>query len=156
MSEANTEKAGRVFESLCAALDSEGWKYAKDAENLKIESSVRGDDMPIDIRIKVLPEQEVVLLLSELPYVFSEDKRLDGAIAVSIVNDRLVNGCFDYDIKNGSVWFRMTNSYADSDLGAELFKYMLFVSCGTVDDYNDKFVSIGLGATSPTDLLSDN
>ena len=155
MAEVNMEKARQVFQSLCSALDAGDLRYQRDEENLRIEFTIRGKDLPIYIRIKVIPTQQLVLLLSEVPYRFPEDKRVDGAIAVSIVNDRLANGCFDYDVRNGSIWFRMTNSYIDSDLSKDLFDYMVNVSCNTVDDFNDKFVSIGLGSMDVSSLFPE-
>lgn len=156
MAEVNMEKAKQVYETLCAALEAEDWKFQRDEENLRIESSAQGEDLPIDIRIKVVPKQQLILLLSEIPFKFPEDKRVDGAVAVSIVNDRLVDGCFDYDIKSGEIWFRLTSSYIESEVSMEVFKYMLYVSCQTVDDYNDKFLMVGKGMMEMNALFSED
>ena len=96
----------------------------------------------MDIKITVSAGRQMVLLLSQMPFVIAEDKRLELAIAVSIVNNRLVDGCFDYNVKTGYMVFRMTNSFLESTLGKEVFSYMLFCSCQTIDEYNDKFLML--------------
>ncbi|MBR6742530.1 MAG: hypothetical protein IKM09_03700, partial [Clostridia bacterium] len=94
------------------------------------------------------------MLISHMPFVIHEDKRLDVAIAVTALNNRLVDGCFDYDIKSGHMFFRMTNSFIDSRLDEEVFAYMLFCACKTIDDYNDKFLMLDKGMLSLEQFLS--
>ena len=82
------------------------------------------------------------MLLSHLPFVIPEDKRMEMAIAVGAVNFALSDGCFDYNIASGQLFFRMTNAFMDCVLSEEVFEYMLFVSCRIIDEYNDKFFMI--------------
>lgn len=138
-----------TFETLCNALEKNGLKnglsYEKYEANFKIECEVLGEDLPIELTVCVNPERMVVLLLSRLPFVIQEDKRLEAAIAISAINNRLVDGTFDFDVKSGHVFFRVTNSYLESLLGEDLFMYMIAVSCRTVDDYNDKLLMFSKG-----------
>lgn len=135
-------KAQNIYKTLCGALDHHEWHYEKNDEDLVIRCGAQGDDLPMDIKITVSADRQIVLLISHLPYVISEDKRLDLAIAVSIVNNRLVDGCFDYDVKSGHMFFRMTNSFLERTLGEDVFSYMLFCSVQTIDSYNDKFLML--------------
>lgn len=150
----NPAQAREVFQTLCRALDSENWQYKKDEQAMRLECSARGDDLPMDITVKVDAERMLVVLFSHMPYVIPEDKRLDVAIAVSAINNDLVNGCFDYDITTGKMYFRMTNSIIESRVGAELFRYMVYCSCGTIDEYNDRFLMLGKGMLSLEQFLS--
>lgn len=142
------EQAKATYGTVCSAFDSLEWKYKKDEENLKIECGVRGDDLPIELVIKVDAERQVVMFISHIPFVIQEDKRLDIALAVSAVNNLMVDGCFDYDVSSGHIFFRMTNSFIESNLGADVFRYMLVCSCQTVDEYNDKFLMVSKGMLS--------
>ena len=54
-----------------------------------------------------------------------EDKRVDGAIAVCVANNGLNDGCFDYDVRDGEIRFRLTSSYRESTPGTALFEYMI-------------------------------
>lgn len=142
MEELNLAKAQEVYESLCKSLDSIDWKYEKEPEKFTIVSSVTGDDFPMGFIMRVSPRNEVVSFISWLPFDVPEDKRVDIAIAVCVANQGLVDGSFDFDISDGTLSFRLTSSYKESVLSEELFKYMLGVSTGTIDLYNDKFFMI--------------
>lgn len=150
----NLEQASAVFETLCQTLDGHQWHYEKDENGLGIECGAQGDDLPMKLSIKVDADRNLVLLISHIPFVIPEEKRLDLAVAVSIVNNRLVDGCFDYDVKSGHMFFRMTNSYMESVLGSDLFTYMLFCSCQTIDEYNDKFLMLSKGMMSLEQFIS--
>lgn len=149
----NVEKAQATFATLCRTLDKHEWRYKKDDEKLSLTCGARGDDLPIELRIDVDADRMLIILISHLPFVIQEDKRLDVAIAVSAINNMLVDGCFDYDVASGHMFFRMTNSFIESTISEEVFSYMLFCSCHTIDEYNDKFLMIGKGMISIEQFL---
>lgn len=143
--ELDMKKAKEVYGALTRMLDERDWKYDKDEENLRIISGVRGEDLPIQFIVEVKPQQQVVQFISPLPFHMPEDKRVDGAIAACVANYGIVSGCFDYDISDGEIRFRLTSSYRDSVLGDDLFEYMIMVAAGTVDNYNDRFFMLAKG-----------
>ena len=142
MAEVNMAKAKEVFDALVNMLDTRDWKYDKFEEDLVIKSGIKGEDLPIEFIVVVKPKNQVVQLLSRLPFQIPEEKRVDAAIVICVANNGLVDGSFDYDIAEGNITFRLTSSYRESELGADLFEYMILVSAGTIDDYNDKFFMI--------------
>ena len=150
----NLERAKVTFETLCRTLDKNEWHYHRNEEKLSIECGARGEDLPMEFMVKVDADRALVMLISHLPFVIQEDKRLDTAIAVSAVNNMLVDGCFDYDIASGHMFFRMTNSFLESTMGEEVFAYMLYCSCQTIDEYNDKFLMLAKGMISIEQFLS--
>ena len=149
----NMEKAKEVYRTLIRTLDGVDWKYEKNDEKLLIRSGVKSDDFPVEFIVLVKPKNEVVQFLSKLPFNFPEDKRVEGAIAVCAANYGLVDGSFDYDIRDGEIVFRLTSSYRQSLLGEELFKYMIVVASSTVDKYNDKFFMISKGMMTAVQFL---
>lgn len=155
MSEEKTILAAReTFMTLCKTLEDHDWHYEKEEQSLSIECGAQGDDLPMKISIKVDADRSLVILLSHMPFVIQEDKRLDAAIAVSAINNCLVDGCFDYDIASGHMFYRMTNSFLESKISEEVFSYMLFCSCHTIDEYNDKFLMLAKGMISIEQFLS--
>lgn len=138
-------KAAQVYHDFCGMLDGEGWKYQKDDENLRIECGARGEDLPIDLVIKVDVDRQLVTLISHLPYVIPQDKRIDVAVAVGVINNLLVDGCVDYDLSDGHLFFRMTNSYRGSTIDKEVYKYLLYCACQTIDGFNDKLLMLSKG-----------
>lgn len=154
MDDEKIKRAQKVYGTLCAALDSNELHYDKDEDDLSVECGIQGEDLPMKIKIKIDSGRQLILLLSHIPFVVPEDKRLDVAIATCVVNNKLVNGSFDYDVEDGHMFFRMTNSFIDSEIGNELFSYMFAVSCHTIDEYNDKFFALGKGFMSIDDFIA--
>lgn len=143
--EMNMRKAKEVFDTLVRMLDTRDWKYEKHEDKLLIKSGIRGDDLPVEFIVIVNPKNEVVQFYSSLPFRMPEDKRIDGAVAVCVANYGLVDGSFDYDLSDGEIRYRLTSSYRQSQLGEDLFEYMIMVAASTVDKYNDKFFMLSKG-----------
>lgn len=146
-------QARAVYNTLCQMLDGNGWHYDRDDQKFTISCSARGDDLSMEINIEIDAERRLVLLFSPMPFVVGEDRRIPLAVATSVVNYKLVDGSFDYNIENGKILFRMTSSYRDSLIGKDLLEYMLFVSCRTIDDYNDKFLAIAKNDMSTEEII---
>ncbi len=151
--EIDMERAKEVFNEICDALDEKDWKYEKDEEKLVITSGIKGDDLPINFILVVNPKNQVVQFLSPLPFSVPEDKRIDAAVAVCVANYGLVDGSFDYDINDGEIRYRVTSSYRDSQLGADLYEYLIMVGASTVDNYNDKFFAVAKGFTTIQEFI---
>ena len=149
----NMRKAQEVFNTLVHMLDTRGWKYEKHEEELLIKSGIKGEDLPVEFIVVVNPRNEVVQFLSSLPFNMPDEKRVDGAIAVCIANYGLVDGSFDYDLRDGEIRYRLTSSYRESTLGEDLFEYMIMVAASTVDKYNDKFFMIAKGMMTVTQFM---
>lgn len=153
--EKDLKQAQAVFDSVCQMLDGQGWKYDRNDEELRIDTGVSGDDLPMKLVILVDAERQLVTLISHIPFAVAEDKRVEMAVAVSVVNNRLVDGCFDYNILGGDIFFRITNTYRESILGEEMFKYMLYAACNMIDEYNDKFLMIAKGIISLEQFIQE-
>lgn len=151
----NLKSAKTTYETLCKALDHNDFHYKKDEENLIIELVAQGEDLPIEIRVAVEQQPMLIVLTSHLPVVIPEDKRLDTAVAISVINYNLVDGSFDFDIKSGHLFFRMSNSFRESLVGEDLFMYMVLVSCKTIDDFNDKLLMLSKGMMTLEQFVKD-
>lgn len=139
------KQAQTVYETLCRTFDSRGWAYKKDTENWSITCQARGEDLPMDFIIRVDVNSMMIRLASVLPFTVPEDKRTEIAVAVSMINSVLIDGSFDYDIRSGNMFFRMTNSFLESLVGNDLIGYMFSCAYITVDAYNDKFLMLVKG-----------
>ncbi len=156
MADEKRERALRVFRGLCDNLDKRNWNYQKDEERLRIECTAHGEDLPMDLSIRVEADRQLLMLLSTLPFNVPEDKRLDLAIAITHVNDRLVDGSFDYNISDGRILFRLTSSFIDSEIGNDLFTYLVGCSCQTIDAFNDKLMRVALDMMGVEEFISNN
>ena len=67
------------------------------------------------------------------------------ALAVNMINSSIIDGSFDYNILNGNLLFRLTSSFKNSLISENAFEYIIYISCSTVDKYNDKLDSLAKG-----------
>ena len=152
MDEKMLKQAQTVFNTMCKAFDSNGWKYEKDDEKLQISCGAQGNDLTIDVNMKVNVPLQIISFYSYMPFEVPQDRRVEVALAVTMINYVLVDGSFDYDFVEGTLLFRMTSGFTSSLIGQELVEYMLYISCRTVDDYNDKLEKIANGKMSLQEL----
>ena len=154
MSNENVMTAAKeTYQLLCNTLDHLKFPFERKDDDLCIVSHVRGDDLPIDLLVTVEAEKQLVLVLSRMPLAIPEEKRLDMAIAVSVANNMLVDGNFDYDINKGIINYRMTASFIESRLSDEAFKYLVFASCQVIDEFNDKFLMLAKNMISISQFI---
>lgn len=137
--------AQNVYQTLCAMLDDKGVKYEKFEKDLVVAFALSGEDFPMQFVLNVDADRELIRLISPIPAIFEDEKRIEGAIATCQANYRLADGSFDYDYKEGKIFFRMTSSFVDSLISKDLFEYMVAVAGYTVDEYNDKFFMLSKG-----------
>ncbi|MBD5132848.1 MAG: YbjN domain-containing protein [Clostridiales bacterium] len=146
--EQKLKQAKAAYNTLCAVLDEENWHYEKIEDELTIMCSARGEDLPMGLIVRIDAERMLVVLLSPMPFEIPDDRKEALSVAVAVASNTLADGSFDFDYVNGRIAFRMTSSYRDSLLGKELFRYMVFVSCQTIDEYNDKFLEVAQSGMS--------
>ena len=79
-----------VYDTACEALTERGWKYEGDLETLRIKTGAVGEDLPMEIIIDVNADRQLFLVISPLPLKVPEDKRVDLAVAISVINNQLV------------------------------------------------------------------
>lgn len=151
--EKDLKQAKQTFKTLCRMMDEKDWHYEKDEEKLSIECGAQGDDLPIELRIKVDPELMLIVLYSQMPFSIPEDRRTALAVAVSAANYSLTDGNFDYDFTNGRIVYRWTSCYRESLIGEELFDFMLMYSCFVIDRYNDKFLMVAKNTMSNEEIV---
>ena len=142
MFERNMADSKAVYDLLCKMFDNREWQYEKIEKELMIKSSLDGDNFPIEFDMRVIPECEIVSFLSWLPIKISKEKRMDMALTVCAVNNRLVAGSFDYNMLSGEIAFRFTTCYQGSILSEELLEDMIMISWALIDEYSDKFFTI--------------
>lgn len=149
------KKAREVFEYLCNMCDKMNLNYDKNEDQLAIEFSCSGNDLPISFLVYVEHERQYIGLLSRLPFSTPEDKVVEIALAVTAINYTMPDGHFDFDIDEGNITFKMTSSYRESLLSEEVFKYMMGWALHIVEEYNDKLFMLGKGAIDIKDFLQE-
>lgn len=146
--------AQRVYQTLCSAIERRNWSFERDDEKLIVNFGVQGDDLPMHFILAVDAGSQMLYLSSPLPFNMCESKRLEGAIVTCVATYGLNDGCFDYDITDGSISFRMTAYFMESRVGEDLLQYMISCAGATVDHYNDRFLAVDKGFLSVSDFIA--
>jgi hypothetical protein len=146
--------AKEVYNNFCNTLDKREWSYKTNAEDMTIFFSVSGDDIPMDFLVRVDAETQLLRVTSPLPFTVPENKRIDMAVATCDATSSLLDGSFDFDLTEGKIYFRLTASFRETDVGEGLFEYLVGYSGFAVDEYNDKLLAISKGIMSIEDFLS--
>lgn len=137
-----------LYELFKKHLDARNFKYEPHDDEMHIVLTVHGDDLPQPTVIRVMDDRSVVQIISPIPCKMPEDKRVDGAIAVSVANYGMINGCFDYDFSDGEIRFRVAAGFRGAEFTDETIFYLLAIAFQTTDKYNDKFFMLAKGLLS--------
>ena len=142
-----------AFDTLCNTLNKMDWTYGKE-DRFTIETGATGDDIPMILKITIDPDRQLISLLSPFEFTVPEENRIDVAAAICAINYMLVDGSFDYNVGNGRIIYRITSSIINTLVSNELFKYLILVSCKTIDDYNDKLLLLSKGEITLESFLN--
>lgn len=146
-------QAKKAYGVICSALDARGWKYNTDEEKLLVYFGVNGDDLPMNFIIRADADRQLMRLHSPMSFKMAESKRIEGAVATCVVNYKIADGSFEYDLRSGEIVFKMTATFRGSEINEELLHYMIGCSCAMVDEFNDAFLAISKGLLSLNDFI---
>ena len=136
----NIQQAQSAFEALCFALSRLEWDYHKDSSAMEIVSTIWGDDIPMEIKVRVDGDNQKIVLCSEIPFEVKDNKEADIALAVSMINTNLAYGSFKYDINGKKVCFKIVCRLDGCEISVSALEQMLSYSVKVIDDYNDKLL----------------
>lgn len=139
------ELALKVFGYLCDLFDSEGWRYSRNGKELEIGWVTEGEDFCIPVTITVDEGLQSAVLISQLPFRVREAKRMDVAVGVAYLNNRLSDGVFDYDLKNGYLSFRISRSFIEGALEEKTIRYMIYYAYAVVEEFNERLHMLSTG-----------
>ncbi len=141
-------KGTHIYEMIKKHLQDNDFKFKSHDEDLAVSFTVQGEDLPQPTVIRVIDERELVRVDSPIPVNMPEDKRFEAAVAVAVANNSLLNGNFDFDMEDGSITYRVTQSYVGTDISEDTLTYIMGVVFLTTDEYNDKLFMLGKGMMS--------
>ncbi len=146
--------AQQVYGRIVSALQARQWHFDREDEKMKVRFTVHGDDLPMDMVMSVDEDRQLIRLLSLVPVTMDEEKRMEGAVATTVATFGLPDGSFDYDITDGTIGFRQTVAFHDSDISENLIQYLISWACSVIDRYNDKFLALNKGYLSLEDFIA--
>ena len=148
------QQAQQVYQAFKDHLAQHNFHFDPHDDDLVISMTVRGEDLPQPTIVRVMEDRGVVQILSPIPAKIPEDKRIEAAVAVATANYGMINGCFDYDMSDGEIRFRVAQGYMGIEMTDELVGYMLRIAFFTTDKYNDRFFMLGKGMMTLEEFLA--
>ncbi len=147
--------ASEVFKTICDTLDGIDWMYNAYEQEMRVVTGMKGEDIPINITFTINDSAKVLMVYSVMPFDVKPEKRVEMAMAVCVANDKLVNGVFDYSLEDGTIAYRMTESYDDCQFGADCIMYFVRCLTSTVDAFNDRFFALNEGQLSLEEFMKN-
>jgi hypothetical protein len=138
----------KAYLKICEYFDKHKISYKKNEDSLAVECLAIGEDLPMPATAIVEDGLKILILYSKLPFIVPTQMHFLVAKAISIINNSLIDGCFDFNIKNGEIHYRMTNSFRESDITDKIFSYMINTSFETIDKYNNRLLDFINGKIS--------
>lgn len=151
--ELELKNAKRVYDTLIESLNEFENKFYQDDEDLSVYFGVRGDDLPIEIKVKIVSSINTILCTSLLPFTVPKDLVGEVCFAINALNAKLPVGNFEYDLGTGKIAFRVTSNYRDCIIGKGLFIMLIMIVENFVEEYNDKFFMLIMGKIGAEDFL---
>lgn len=145
--ETRNANAQAEYELLCQTLDEIEVPYTKEEEKLVVRFKIQRDEksVPLTYYMRIFPDAENVLLLSPLQLEVPEDKRFEMSYAINGINTLLFHGVFDFDIKEGSILFRVSTSFIDSIVGAVVFVDLIRMTDVLVNKFHGDLLALAEG-----------
>ena len=131
-----------LYKTLCNTLDNMKWGYTKEEDQLTVRTTAIGKDLTMELFIKVDAERQVMYLKSPMPFIVPAPVRDKLATAVVLANFSMLNGCFEYDLSDGYLAFRIVVPYMESIVSERVCHYMIMIACQMTDKFNDKFMAL--------------
>jgi hypothetical protein len=135
-----------MFTEITHYFDKKGWKYQLEAEQTRIIFGIQANHANIDCIADVREDKKQFIFLSICNYNPFPDKYDDVVEFITRANYGLVNGCFEFDFKSGTIRFKTTLLYEKENGIPEsiLDKYIL-TNLFTMDHYIPGLMSIMYG-----------
>ena len=135
-------EARSLYKTLCNTLDNMNWGYNKEEDQFIIRTSAVGEDLSMNLFMKIDAERQVMYLKSPMPFAVPVPAREQITKAVVIANYSMLNGSFEFDITDGYLAFKMVVPYMESIISEKVCHYMITLSCSMTDKFNDKFKAL--------------
>ncbi|MBO5836945.1 MAG: YbjN domain-containing protein [Oscillospiraceae bacterium] len=154
MEEKQLAAAENVYKTVCAMLDSQGWRYEKHPEKKVVWLKLKLKNGLSSIMIVVEARTQTITFYAPVDFPVKEEKCMDMVLATVMANDGMVFGSFDYDMAGDEIRFRLTQSFRESQVEKELIEHMLLITASMVEKYVPRFLALNTGIIDIEDFMA--
>ncbi|GHU68438.1 hypothetical protein AGMMS49983_21080 [Clostridia bacterium] len=156
MDENKKKQAEKVYATLVNYFDGKGFSHTDEPEELVLRCTFKTDDLPADLRFKIIGELDLIHLLSTIPVQLSADRIEEGCLAACSASNDLFDGNFIVNSEDGSIVYKLSYYYTGSIIGEEMIDYMLDMGLAMIDRYNDRFLLLQKGLLSAAEFVAQD
>ncbi|MEW6252817.1 MAG: YbjN domain-containing protein [Planctomycetota bacterium] len=148
--------ARATFDVVRSYLQEKGWKFFASEESGAFELTVTGRTSVLHVRVQVGYDPLLVSVAVGLPTIVPEERRAQVAEAVVRMNYGLLVGCFDFDMRDGTLGFRAALPVVDASATPEQFGAVYRSALATADRYHRAFCRLLYGDDlSPAEAVAE-
>jgi hypothetical protein len=145
-----------TLDQLCGYLGEDGFGYGLREDGTAIETGFRGRTGAFRLVIFIREEPALLGLLVRLPEIVPEPKRPAMAEAIARANYALALGCFELDVSDGEIDFRVSMPTPGGALTQEQFRSLLGAAMWTTDRYHRAFCRLNFADDlSPAEVVAE-
>lgn len=138
MADYNMSRSQRAYNCVVETLDSHGLDHSDYPKDSEIYIGSVGEEIQSNVKIMLYKDIELMMMVSSIPFIVPQEKRVDIAAAINMINCTLRNGSFDFNFLNGNIIFRVTGSYIESEMDPDMVRYMLDYSLRKIEEYYNR------------------
>ena len=148
------KNADRAYAALCSAMERGDLSFRK-YERIPVLRFRVEDEGPIQrFVIRLNRAYELITLNASLPIRVPEERRIEMAVAVCRATSVLLNGCFGYNLQEGTVFFRLTAPLRGCEYSEAYFACMVECATEIVSEFSDLLGKVAAGELSLPEFMN--
>lgn len=130
------------FEDMVGFLSADGVNFMADEQKGVIVVGFNGEHGPVHLMARVNEQRKVLFLLFRLPLAVPEERRVEMSEATTRANYGLSIGCFEMDLRNGELNFKVSVPTDEATLSLSQFRRCMGAAGSTIDYYMPAFFQV--------------
>ncbi len=147
-------EAQNILQKFVELLDENELVYETSDDELAVSLAIKDGDFFAELYFIPHVENETVMMISPLDFNVPEERMRDMAVAVSYLNNHIVNGFFDYDIEDGKLSFRTTIPYQRSKISQTVLACSMLINFVSVREYHELLKDLARNQMSLNEFLN--
>jgi len=144
---------GRVFDSIIAFLQEDGWHYEEIAGEFAVRFVFSGKNARYECFGKANEEHEIFVFYSIVPVRVPEEQRMPIAELLSRINYGLNIGNFELDMNDGELRYKTSIDVEGGELSAKMAETLITVNISTADRYFPALMDVIFAGVSPIEAV---
>lgn len=154
MSEISTEQLNQakyVYSVFTQFLDERNLRYTKYEDDFVVVLEYKGEDMSLDLFIKINPERENIMIIDTMPFKIDNKDIPKMCEAICRANAGMAIGDFEMRFQEGGnkIHHKIGHTYTGSTVSPALAEKLIMLSIYTAEKYDDKFMAVSKGYLAP-------